>query len=209
MRTDRLAFALSMFLVAAACMRPCVAAPHDVVVNGAVLDAQQIGALTQRFGMAPAPGIWWYDARSGAFGPQDGPMAGVLLPGSISGIGSRRMRPVAATVATVGFSSTDARFTRRTLVALQSLLGQVIPVAMGRRGRQFRRRGRTATGNLRAIAQARMPSATCARPRPRPAAATTPASSAGAGSGSNSFSDGATGCIVMTARSAADPGARC
>ena len=52
-----------------------------VVVNGVPLNAAQLEDFRQRYGALPAAGDWWYDARSGLFGPRGGPAAAFMFPG--------------------------------------------------------------------------------------------------------------------------------
>lgn len=53
----------------------------DVVVNGVPLEEGQLDALARQYGTRPAPGRYWYDARSGLQGFEGQPAAGFLLPG--------------------------------------------------------------------------------------------------------------------------------
>lgn len=53
----------------------------SVVVNGRPLPASLRAELQRTYGTDVLPGHWWYDARSGMFGPVGGPVAGLLRPG--------------------------------------------------------------------------------------------------------------------------------
>ena len=55
--------------------------PGSTTINGRPLsaaDRQQFFAL---YGVQALPGEWWYDSRSGAYGPIGGPVVGVLQSG--------------------------------------------------------------------------------------------------------------------------------
>lgn len=58
-----------------------VAARPSVIVNGVPLTAAQLEDFKQRYGAYPAAGDWWYDARSGLFGPRGGPAVSFMFPG--------------------------------------------------------------------------------------------------------------------------------
>lgn len=58
-------------------LEPPVGSP--VVVNGQTLSAATLQLLQQRVGPMPA-GRWWYDACTGAWGPEGGPTAGWVAP---------------------------------------------------------------------------------------------------------------------------------
>jgi hypothetical protein len=53
----------------------------DVVINGRALAQGQKDEFLRRYGVAPAPGTYWYDAKSGLWGLAGQPAAGFLLPG--------------------------------------------------------------------------------------------------------------------------------
>jgi hypothetical protein len=52
-----------------------------VVINGRPLDQNQIAQFRSRYGMAPVPGEYWYDGRSGLYGVIGSSSAGFMLPG--------------------------------------------------------------------------------------------------------------------------------
>src|SRR5580765_2111402 len=56
-------------------------APSGVVVNGQALPAATVRTLEQAYRVPIAPGRYWYDAVSGAWGLEGGPIAGQMMPG--------------------------------------------------------------------------------------------------------------------------------
>ena len=52
-----------------------------VIINGAELTSEQIGALTQLYRYAPPAGRYWYDTLSGAWGVEGREPAGFIQPG--------------------------------------------------------------------------------------------------------------------------------
>jgi hypothetical protein len=52
-----------------------------VIVNGQALPAKAVQALEQAYRVPIAPGRYWYDAFSGAWGAEGGPIAGQMMPG--------------------------------------------------------------------------------------------------------------------------------
>ncbi|MGQ0544817.1 MAG: hypothetical protein ACT4P3_05710 [Betaproteobacteria bacterium] len=58
-----------------------LAGENSVVVNGEALAPQTVRALERAYRVPIAPGRYWYDARSGAWGPEGGPIAGQMMPG--------------------------------------------------------------------------------------------------------------------------------
>jgi hypothetical protein len=55
--------------------------PSGVVVNGQMLPVGSVRALEQAYRVAIVPGRYWYDAMSGAWGQEGGPIAGQMMPG--------------------------------------------------------------------------------------------------------------------------------
>lgn len=65
---------------------PSAAAPSSgVTINGHVLTATEIQQLVQTYGVAPQPGTYWYDPRSGQYGAVGGPVMGLIKPGHAFG----------------------------------------------------------------------------------------------------------------------------
>jgi hypothetical protein len=54
---------------------------NEVLINDLKLSASEIREITRIYGVAPVPGRYWYDTRSGAFGLAGGPVLGVMYPG--------------------------------------------------------------------------------------------------------------------------------
>jgi hypothetical protein len=53
----------------------------SVIVNGVTLSPDVVRALESRYRAAVAPGRYWYDSFSGAWGVEGGPLAGQIHPG--------------------------------------------------------------------------------------------------------------------------------
>lgn len=53
----------------------------EVRINGRVLDAATRQAIQRRYGVAPRPGRYWYDTRSGVYGVMGQPPCGFMWPG--------------------------------------------------------------------------------------------------------------------------------
>jgi hypothetical protein len=56
-------------------------AQQGVIVNGVGVPAKTVQALEKAYGVPIAPGRYWYDDFSGAWGAEGGPIVGQLLPG--------------------------------------------------------------------------------------------------------------------------------
>jgi hypothetical protein len=56
-------------------------APSGVVVNGQALPAATVRTLEQAYRVPIAPGRYWYDAVSGAWGSEGGAIAGQMVRG--------------------------------------------------------------------------------------------------------------------------------
>ena len=57
------------------------AQPGKVIVNGQAQPTSTVQALEQAYRVPIAPARYWYDALSGAWGTQGGPIAGQMMPG--------------------------------------------------------------------------------------------------------------------------------
>ena len=55
--------------------------PDAVLINDHRLAGFEIKEIQQLYGVAPIPGRYWYDKRSGAYGRVGGPVLGVMYPG--------------------------------------------------------------------------------------------------------------------------------
>jgi hypothetical protein len=56
-------------------------AQTGIVVNGVALSVEKVHALQQIYPVAIAPGRYWYDAISGAYGREGEPIAGQMIAG--------------------------------------------------------------------------------------------------------------------------------
>lgn len=70
-------------LLLAAIMWSAWAQPQagNVILNGQALPTSTVQALEQAYRVPIAPGRYWYDALSGAWGAEGGPIAGQMMPG--------------------------------------------------------------------------------------------------------------------------------
>ena len=53
----------------------------QVIINGTALPTETVRALERAYQVPIAPGRYWYDALSGAWGVEGGPIAGQMMPG--------------------------------------------------------------------------------------------------------------------------------
>ena len=53
----------------------------NVIINGKLLDAEQVAQLEEAYGFEPAPGDYWYDAVSGLYGAVGYQAFGFMYPG--------------------------------------------------------------------------------------------------------------------------------
>ncbi|HPF26549.1 MAG TPA: hypothetical protein P5528_10620 [Steroidobacteraceae bacterium] len=108
---------------ASAALPAASASADTVVVNGEPIAADERARLQQQYGLRMNAGVYWYDARSGAWGFDGGPTMGYLLPNmSLGG-------PLHAGASGGG---TSVVVNGRTLhpydlMALQMLVGNVYP----------------------------------------------------------------------------------
>jgi len=65
----------------ALCVAPAFAADATLVVNAVPLSAESVQQLKQLYPVPIKPGRYWYDAVSGAWGLEGGPIAGQMRPG--------------------------------------------------------------------------------------------------------------------------------
>lgn len=94
-------------------------------INGEVLTAAQIDELEATYGVAPALGDYWYDARSGLFGTMGHPAAGFMYHGHEFGA-----LPPDASGGDTRVLINGRELTRGEWVLLSSLVGT--PVMPGR-----------------------------------------------------------------------------
>jgi hypothetical protein len=64
----------------ALCAAPAFAAGAPIVVNAVPLSAEAVRQLKSIYPVPIKPGRYWYDAVSGAWGLEGGPIAGQMLP---------------------------------------------------------------------------------------------------------------------------------
>lgn len=166
----------------------------DVVVNSIVLPPQTVQAL-QQAGIPAQHGQWWYDARTGAFGPLGGATAG-FLPAGLNLGGALRADASGGGDGRYGGVFINGREIHpQDIASLRQLIGQVLP---GRywvdAAGNFGAEGGGMLGNLHALA-----SANGHGPRGSAASGCNDASCRNSRSwlGKGYFSDGKSGCIVM------------
>ena len=98
------------------------AADRTIVVNAEALSARQIDTLESTYGTRLLPGRYWYDARTGWWGLDGGPVVGVVAPGLAVG---------GALHADASHGTTGVFFNGRELhlleVAYLRMLGPVLP----------------------------------------------------------------------------------
>ena len=58
----------------------------SVIVNGRVLEERELANLESIYGQRPQSGRWWYDGRSGLFGPEGGAAVGFMFAGHDLGL---------------------------------------------------------------------------------------------------------------------------
>src|SRR5690606_23616505 len=94
-----------------------------VVVNGEALPADVLRALEAGYRVRIAPGRYWYDPVSGAWGIEGGPTVGLILPGLRLG---GRLRENASRGTTLVWVN-GRRLPFQDLLALQQLTGPIQP----------------------------------------------------------------------------------
>ena len=80
-RLNGLALALALIGGIAAAQAEGGAAQGAIHVNGQPLSAETVRALQQIYPVAIAPGRYWYDRISGAYGREGSPIAGQMIAG--------------------------------------------------------------------------------------------------------------------------------
>ncbi|MEZ4334038.1 MAG: hypothetical protein R3F35_19985 [Myxococcota bacterium] len=122
-----------------------------VYVNGRAVPDTQLAELERRHGLAIVDGRYWYDAASGAAGPEGGPTLAFVAPGLVLG------GPLAADASRgrTGVFVNGRELPERDLVGLTALVGAIEPGryfidALGNAGLE----GQPPTLNLLALAQA-------------------------------------------------------
>ena len=94
-----------------------------VIVNGERLPAPTLQALERAYRVRVAPGAYWYDRASGAWGVAGGPTAGLVLPGLPLGGALRADASAGRTLVWVN----GRRLPHPDLRALERLTGPVRP----------------------------------------------------------------------------------
>lgn len=97
--------------------------PRQVFINSVRMPENQIRALEMGYRVRIADGRYWYDARSGAWGVEGGPTAGLILPGLPVGGPLRED----ASAGRTGVLVNGRRLPTADLVALQQLTGPIQP----------------------------------------------------------------------------------
>jgi len=96
---------------------------RQVFVNGDRLPENEIRALELGYRVRIADGRYWYDARSGAWGVESGPTAGLILPGLPLGGRLREDASAGRTPVIVN----GRRLPSADLIALEQLTGPIQP----------------------------------------------------------------------------------
>lgn len=94
-----------------------------VIINQTRLDDATVQALEQAYQVQVLDGRYWYDARSGAWGYEGGPVAGLILPGLDLG-GPLRAD---ASGGTTSVFVNGRELHVQDVLALQQLVGVVLP----------------------------------------------------------------------------------
>lgn len=96
---------------------------RQVIINGVRLADGTVRELEIGYRVRVADGRYWYDARSGAWGVEGGPTAGLILPGLPLG-GPLREN---ASAGTTGVFVNGRRLPVADVLALQQLTGPIQP----------------------------------------------------------------------------------
>jgi hypothetical protein len=95
----------------------------DIIVNGRALAAETVQSLERLYRVRTAPGQYWYDRHSGAWGMEGGPTAGLILPGLDLG---GPLRPDASAGTTLVWIN-GRRLPWQDVLALQQITGPIVP----------------------------------------------------------------------------------
>jgi hypothetical protein len=94
-----------------------------VVVNGRPLAPETVQALEGLYRVRTAPGEYWYDPYSGAWGLRGGPTAGLIIPGLELGGSLREDASAGTTLVWIN----GRRLPWQDVLALQQLTGPILP----------------------------------------------------------------------------------
>ena len=97
-------------------------ASGDVIINGIALTQRQSAEFVQRYGVAPVPGSYWYDTRSGLWGLAGQPAAGFLLAGHDFGA-----LAASASSGNTGIFLNGREMPQNEVFLFASLVGQILP----------------------------------------------------------------------------------
>ena len=113
-------FTLAAVAVLLCSLTPQAVAGTNVFINGNELSPKQVVAIAAAYHRMPAPGRYWYDSISGAWGVEGWPPAGFVRPGYDFG-------PIAedASNGDTGVVINGREITRIEVVRLRQILGVV------------------------------------------------------------------------------------
>ncbi len=95
----------------------------QVIVNGLILDQDQLNSLQATYGVTPLPGNYWYDSRSGMYGNIGGAATNVMYPNHNFGVLSSN-----ASYGTSGLYVNGRQLTTEEAYLLASLFGYSSPL---------------------------------------------------------------------------------
>jgi len=97
-------------------------ASGDVIINGKALTQRHKDEFVGRYGVAPVPGSYWYDAQSGLWGLAGQAAAGFLLPGhDFGGLAAN------ASSGNTGIFLNGREMPQSEVLVFGSLVGPILP----------------------------------------------------------------------------------